>query len=189
MGAGEVPPAPNVPLLAAVPDTPTAAAPEPLEPDLPEPVHDEPAAGPPAGAESGEASRFNPGPAPATPTADPGAAAPGPAARTPEQVALANGIPVSPAQLRMLGVLWQVFAATDDERRQWTADLIGRDLDGTTKNLRRHEAHGLIDRLSAMIWSLAGPDDPMAVNVDEAEARQLLAVEVEKARHGDVDAG
>ena len=56
---------------------------------------------------------------------------------------------VSGAQLRMLGASWSNLGVTDtDTRRDYTAALVGRDLaEGSTKDLTKREASGLIDLL------------------------------------------
>lgn len=56
--------------------------------------------------------------------------------------------PVSAAQLRMLGAQWNRLGVTDDlERHTLTGLLVGRDIEGTTKNLNVAEATGLIDKI------------------------------------------
>jgi hypothetical protein len=82
--------------------------------------------------------------------------------------------PVSPAQLKMLGVMWSRFGVTDEERRDLSGRIVGRDLGGTTKNLTRREAHGLITNLADVIRPLADDDDVMSENVDAADARAAL---------------
>lgn len=64
---------------------------------------------------------------------------------------------VTAAQLRMLGATWnRLYVTKDEDRRQVTATLIGRELaGGTTKDMTMIEASNLIDRLG----TLETPDD------------------------------
>lgn len=77
---------------------------------------------------------------------------------------------VTPAQLKMLAVVWHRFGVADEKRRMLTAEAVGRDLDGSTKNLTRGEASWLIDNLTRILRELAAPDDPMAERIDPAKA-------------------
>jgi hypothetical protein len=77
---------------------------------------------------------------------------------------------VTPAQLKMLAVVWHRYGVGDEKRRTLTAEAVGRDLDGSTKNLTRGEASWLIDNLTRILRELAAPDDPMAERIDPAKA-------------------
>lgn len=75
--------------------------------------------------------------------------------------------PVTPAQLKMLGVQWSRVGVTDDtERHTFTSQMIGRDIGDTTKNLSNPEASGLIEKLleigdrEALEQVLRGDDQP-----------------------------
>lgn len=81
---------------------------------------------------------------------------------------------VTPAQLRMLGALWSNFGVSDDERRAFSGVLIGRDLEGTTKNLYKEQASRLINSLGLM-WAEA--------EEDRARARELLLREIDEISH------
>jgi hypothetical protein len=91
-------------------------------------------------------------------------------------------VPVTPAQLKMLGVMWNRYGVTDDERRELTGRIVARDLGGTTKNLTRPEAHHLITVLADIIRPLADDDDVMSENVDAADARAALDMWLEGNR-------
>lgn len=124
-----------------------AAAPPRKRPELPSRPPADPAPPETAGGEDGGQ--------PADDTAaEPGEAAPPPAAAQPPPVGNVHrrpSPPVSAAQLRMLGVTWNKLGVTDDmERRTLTGLIVGRDLDGTTKNMTVAEATGLIDRLAKL---------------------------------------
>lgn len=83
--------------------------------------------------------------------------------------------PVTPAQLKMLGVVWNKFGATDVQRREITARIVGRDLYGTTRNLTKTEAIAVINDLTRILRNLAAPDDTMAEHIDQDAARTALA--------------
>lgn len=81
----------------------------------------------------------------------------------PEPEVAAPRASVTPAQLRMLGVMWRkVGIADDDERRALTAELVGRALGGTTKNLTMEEASRIIDLLVEASESGNDPREALA---------------------------
>lgn len=62
---------------------------------------------------------------------------------------LQGGPKVSAAQLRMLGALWSKLSVGDEDRRAYTATLIGHELEGgTTKSMTKREATFIIDGLN-----------------------------------------
>lgn len=72
---------------------------------------------------------------------------------------------VSPAQLRMLGAMWARYGVTDEQRKELTARIVGRDLGDTTKNLRRGEASHVLELLTSTYNDVRGDgdaDDPAA---------------------------
>lgn len=76
---------------------------------------------------------------------------------SPDETTPAPPTAVTPAQLRMLGALWSKFGVDDAERRDFTARLVGRDLEGTTRNLYSEEASALITVLVRITEDM--PDD------------------------------
>jgi hypothetical protein len=93
----------------------------------------------------------------------------------------ANVVPiqpsVQPAQLRMLGVTWGALGVTqDEERREYSRILVGRDFGDSTKAMSRAEAIGLIDKLVRIRRDVLGDN---ATEVDykptDDERRQMRA--------------
>lgn len=103
----------------------------------------------------------------------------------PEPEVVAPPASVTPAQLRMLGVLWHRFDVTDGERRSMTADIVGRDLEGTTKNLSKDEASNVINVLTDTL-TLVGNGDPNAASIDPVDAVTALTDAI-AAEHVDMD--
>jgi hypothetical protein len=72
---------------------------------------------------------------------------------------------VTPSQLRMLGAVWNKYRASDDERRALSAMLVGRDLEGSTRNLTKIEASMILDRLTGILAELGEGADPDAARL------------------------
>jgi hypothetical protein len=96
------------------------------------------------------------------------------ASELPPDTDLAPPVPVTPAQLKMLGVMWNRYGVDDEQRRRITEQIVGRDLGGTTKNLTKTEAHALINLLAETIRPLAEDNDPMSEHVTPTDARAAL---------------
>lgn len=127
--------------------TKAAQAPAPVAPSVPVPDPVPAVAAPPAPVpmpvpEQWDTPSMPPPPAPAYPDQDDSVGEPEPVAEPPR---------VSPSQMRMLGALWGKLGVTDDDRREFTAVLVGRELaNGTTKDLTKREASALIDELTKL---------------------------------------
>jgi len=110
---------------------PEPAQPPPPKAETPPPPPPEPASPTPPPAE----------PTPPTPAPEKAPTPPGPVE--------VGGAPVTAAQLRMLGATWSKLDVSDDDRRELTAEFVGRpEVAESTKNLTKHEASALIDSLS-----------------------------------------
>jgi hypothetical protein len=72
--------------------------------------------------------------------------------------------------------MWSRFGVTDDERRDLSGRIIGRDLAGTTKNLTQPDAHQLLDTLHSVLDGLAPPgvDAVAADATNPVDARTRL---------------
>lgn len=91
-----------------------------------------------------------------------------PAVPLPEDAEKTEQLPpqrATPAQLKMLGAVWSRFGVTDDQRRTLSGLIAGRDLEGSTRNLRKLEASLILEKLTGILNDVGEGADPGAVRL------------------------